>query len=158
MYKAILKGGESLDRHSSVKWETMREALLDTTIPYVISLIVFLVTFFRGADAIGQNVPLFTFLVLVMTVFVLWTDYKILVHMNSIKGRKSGIAYLLIVSLYVLSFQVFYDMMLSAPPTTWHFLWFDGMYNLSFCALFIVAFKFAAIFFIDFFDQIEDAE
>ena len=83
--------------------------------------------------------PLFTFLVLVMTVFVLWTDYKILIHMNSIKGRKSGIAYLLIVSLYVLSFQVFYDMMLSAPPTTWHFLWFDGMYNLSFCALFIVA-------------------
>ena len=147
-----------MERHSNIKWETMREALLDTTIPYVISLIIFIVTFFRGVEAIEQNMLLFTFLVLVMTVFVLWTDYKILVHMNLINERISGIAYLLIVSLYVLSFQVFYDMMLSVPPTTWHFLWFDGMYNLSFCALFIVAFKFSAIFFIDFFTQIEDAE
>ena len=37
-----------MERHSNIKWETMREALLDTTIPYVISLIIFIVTFFRG--------------------------------------------------------------------------------------------------------------
>ena len=65
-----------MERHSNIKWETMREALLDTTIPYVISLIIFIVTFFRGVEAIEQNMLLFTFLVLVMTVFVLWTEPK----------------------------------------------------------------------------------
>ena len=144
-----------MERSSKVKWNLLDKALRETTIPYILSLVTFFITFFQRTQLIENNLIIFNILIILMTIFVLWTDYKILIHMNDIKDRITGLAFLLIMFIYVLSFQVYYDMMLMNTPKTWHFLFFDGMYNLSFCSLFIVAFKFAAIYFIDFYSKIE---
>ncbi|MDK6804672.1 hypothetical protein [Aerococcus sp. UMB7834] len=131
-------------------------ALIKTSIPYLLSLLTFITIFFRGADAVLDNLFLFNCLALVMTAFVLWTDYQIMTHMNHIQVRAAGLLYLIISGLYVLSFQVFYDMMLTVTISVGHFIFFDAMYNLSFCALFIVAFKISGLYLIDLFTQIRD--
>ncbi|KAA9300199.1 MULTISPECIES: hypothetical protein [Aerococcus] len=134
----------------------LRPALIQTSFPYVLSLLTFIIIFFRGAEAALANLWLFNLLALVMTAFVLWTDYQIMIHMNHIKVRSAGLLYLVISGLFVLSFQVFYDMMLTLTISVGHFIFFDAMYNLSFCALFIVAFKISGLYLIDLFAQIRD--
>lgn len=79
-------------------------------------------------------------------VLVLGTDVYMLLKMNQINNRKIGLKYLGLCSIVVILFQVSFDLLLSNPTAIWHLLIYDAMFNISFCMLFIVTFKFTDVY------------
>lgn len=146
-----------MEKQAQVDWKIMKQAVWETTILFIVSAVLFLISFLIQQNGMDQNL-FFNILVILMAVAVIWTDYKILIFMNRVKVRRAGLIFLLLAFIFVVSFQVFYDMLLIEPPALWHFVLFDTMYNLSFCALFVVAFKFTDIYFFNFYNQLKDSE
>lgn len=82
----------------------------------------------------------------ITSVFIIVTDAYLLIKNNQIIDKKSGIVYLGIASIGVISFQVICDLLKLNPPANWHRLLYDAMFNISFCMLFIITFNFADVF------------
>lgn len=82
----------------------------------------------------------------VTSVLIIVTDAYFLIKNNQIIDKRSGIVYLGIASIGVISFQVICDLLNLNPPANWHRLLYDAMFNVSFCMLFIITFNFADVF------------
>lgn len=96
--------------------------------------------------------------ILIMTLFillVLYTGYNIFKQVKAIQERKNGLVLLLVSSGIAVMFQVYFDLLKIDWTSLFYFFIYDFMYNLSFCVLFIVAFKFADLYFFQFYDQIK---
>lgn len=136
--------------------QRMKQGIIETSVPFVISSILFVILFYRDTIAALDMRASNIVLLFLMVAAVLYTDYKIFVHINEIRQRKNGLKYLLVVGIMVVMFQVYFDLFKNDFDNNFYFLVFDFMYNLSFCALFIVAFKFTDIYYFKFYDEITD--
>lgn len=144
----FIKGGYYLNNSQ------FQKGVIEVMVPFTMSLVLFVFLFYKDIMETLDFDFLNTIFLLLLGILVFYTDYKIFQNVKNIRQRKNGLIYLLIVGVIVVLFQVFFDMLKMDFENNFYFLFYDFMYNLSFCALFIIAFKFADIYYFHFFDRI----